>query len=196
MILDRSCFRQVVFLWHQNIFVSRVLYWTQRFGLYVRFCVGSMSVSLLMFLPCRTDAPLYTWDFENKTAVLFKTSQDPGYQDTPAAETDDDADSDNYTDNLLRPLRPSAPRIVSTEDDNLIPQSFGGDTTIPSSPPTTPLTLSLYSKGRVRAIETYLVDERHHNFTYVFPCGVVVQGGLHFFRYVPVDSCKISTYFW
>lgn len=146
------------------------------------------GTNLLGLVAGRTDAPLYTWDFENQTAILYpssstsvpgadSTQRDPGLQDTPA-------DTHDYTDNLVRPLRLLEddwhPRITAKGDEvarTAVVDAGGGDTT---GPP--PLTLSLYARGSVRAIQTYLVTEEMDTYSYIFPCGKVVQGGLHFFR--------------
>ncbi|ROT70904.1 hypothetical protein C7M84_010800 [Penaeus vannamei] len=95
-----------------------------------------MTKSLTIFpLRNRTDAPLYTWDFENSTALLGNG--------TPEASS-------------------------SSADD--------------------PLTLSLFAKGYRRAIKTYRVAENVANLSFVFPCGLVVQGGIHFFRLARGDA--------
>ncbi|XP_045585383.2 uncharacterized protein gogo isoform X2 [Procambarus clarkii] len=130
------------------------------------------AVVYLTPTPPPTDAPLYTWDFDNKSAILLNTSvtdpgggkpDDPGQEDVPGQNNDPD---DEAVRSWRLPGDINAPRIAS-----------GGLLGAAREP----LTLSLFASGSVRAIKTYVVNEEVDTLSYIFECGIVVQGGIHFF---------------
>ncbi|XP_063600628.1 uncharacterized protein LOC134776802 [Penaeus indicus] len=149
---------------------------------------GHLTATVILApTPPSTEAPLYTWDFENSTALTANGTSDASFYaddvDSQEAEAEADDTTEDYGDVLAEPLPPLR-YVNGSVDSNFLYDVSVEEEEEEEAPEESaePLTLSLFAKGYRRAIKTYRVTENVASLSFVFPCGLVVQGGIHFFR--------------